>query len=124
MLKWIHHLFNPHCPECKLDRQDEQFNPLVETLRSELASARHQNEQLIKQIIALTSPIIAAPITESQQAPVPLDAKTIPWRVKRQMLETEDRQKAEVLRRKNEELNELEKELDLGKKDALSTRNA
>lgn len=46
LTRFFHDLFNPHCPQCKVDRQVEQINPVVENLKTELARVYEQLENL------------------------------------------------------------------------------
>ena len=44
--KYLHHLFNPHCEQCALDKQVAEVNPVVENLKLELARAYQVIENL------------------------------------------------------------------------------
>lgn len=43
---YLHHLFNPHCEQCALDKQVKQINPVVENLKLELEKAYSTIENL------------------------------------------------------------------------------
>lgn len=109
-MNFFHRLFNPHCPDCRADRICES----CETLRIEIARLRDENEKLLDRI--LEKPEVAeirkaAPVM--QQMP-----KNVPWNVRRQMLEAEDRERAKILRQvEKADVTDLEKELDVATKE-------
>lgn len=120
MIKWLHHLFNPHCEECRNERQDEAVCLSCETLKLQLEIANHEKEQLLEAILKPQSFV-----TQAVEKEVPQQVKphSIPWAVRKQMLEAEDRQKARIINAKQEEaaklassgnIEELEKELGVG----------
>lgn len=109
-MNWLHHLFNPHCVECKEEREDSRVCPSCETLRQQLEIANHQNKQLLDRILEKPAPEPERKFTTDEKVAVP---RTIPWNVRRQMLEAEDREKARLMRNapKPESTEDLEKEL-------------
>jgi len=97
-IKWIHHLFNPHCSECAHEKECKT----CETLRQLLETEKFEKKQLLE--------YFAYPkkeVESIQIEPISPKAQSIPWRVRQQMLEAEDREKAKILSRNTE----LEKEL-------------
>jgi hypothetical protein len=98
MIKWLHHLLNPHCQECRLERECAS----CETLRILLEQERHEKSQLLKMIIELNKPPTDAPMNTEELGPI--RPKLMPWRVRQQYLEEEDRKKAQILREKTAEL--------------------
>lgn len=101
MWTWLHHLLEPHCEACALERQDKRICQSCETLKSQLATANHEKQQLLNRILELTAPAQKeSPRTE--ELPEQLKPRTIPWQVRKQMLEEEDRQKAVILRQQQE----------------------
>jgi len=129
LTNWIHRLLNPHCEHClrerELEREERKENKICEsceTLKKQLEIANHNNDRLMARLLDKPEPIV-------NQAPVEISRpKTIPWRVKQQMLEAEDRQRAIALRSAGKpdapapSTEELEKEL--GVEDALRSSNA
>ena len=90
-----------------------------EFLRDLLEQERRNNRSLMESLLAVNRP--ASPqIEEKIEQPKPVTTYTS-WRVKQQMMEQEDRVKAEVLRRKTEE---LENELGIGESDARQEQEA
>ncbi len=90
-------------------------------LRHELEVVRLENHRLLDRI--LEKPSVEVPTDTTDMKPINLGLTTS-WRVKRQMLEAEDREKAKLLRDKESEMHsssggmkadiaELEKEMDL-----------
>jgi hypothetical protein len=103
---WIHRLFNPHCPSC----HDEMICESCETLKMQLEIVNHEKQKLLDKLLA--PPVmetVAQPVREIT-APV-----NIPWAVRRQILEREDREKAKLIREAPVPITteELEKELDV-----------
>lgn len=108
LAQFFHELVNPHCPECKKER--EQIR-LEEFQREELERERLENDRVcqscenLNRQLAVTNEIInklvspknVEPLTE-QAPPVITPQRNLPWHVKRQMMEAEDREKAKALR--------------------------
>lgn len=93
MLKWLHHLLNPHCEHCAQERRERKVCDSCETLRQELAYERHEKEILLSRLLEKPE----SPKEESK--PVMNTRPTaVPWRVRQQMLEQEDRAKAKLMR--------------------------
>jgi hypothetical protein len=90
-MNWFHKFLNPHCPDCK----DDQINIAIETLRSELAAERYNNQLLINALIPKTPEVVET----RREQPIEINNRNLPWRVKQQMLEAEDRAKAQTSRR-------------------------
>lgn len=91
MINFFHHLFNPHCPNCIEEKQCQN----CETLRQLLDQERYEKSRLLDQIIELTKPIIVNEVREKSEEPKPLQSH-IPWKVRRAILEQEDRVKARI----------------------------
>lgn len=92
-MNWLHRLFNPHCEHCLDLERDEKICQSCETLKDEVAHLRNENRKLIESITAKPEP------EEVRiQAPVPISPKrAVPWAVRKQMLEQQDREKARAL---------------------------
>lgn len=94
MIKWLHHVLNPHCPDCKLEKEESRICNSCETLKYENERLRADNDRLLARILE-------KPVTEPtvREAPVPLTRPTsgLSWPMRRQMLEAEDRKKAQIL---------------------------
>ena len=43
---YLHHVFNPHCSQCAVDKQVAEINPVVENLKAELQKAYDTIEKL------------------------------------------------------------------------------
>lgn len=105
-IKWIHHLLNPHCPDCRQEKEEiyerkehERACSSCEILRQQLAFANETNRHLIESITRKENDS-----PPSAEAPNIVKPAFIPWRVRRQQLEAEDRVAAETLRKKKEEI--------------------
>lgn len=114
-LKFFHLLKNPHCPECKDDILDAEVCDSCNTLRQENQALRKHNDQLIQSLLELVKPKVE-PVIQVVEQPKPVNTG-INWRARKHLLETEDRQTAEILRKKNAELepsiDKLEEELEI-----------
>lgn len=84
-----------------------------EVLREQLANSERERRELLNRLL---EPSRAEPPSTIAERPEPIQPQFTPWRVRQQMLEAEDRKKAQLMRDKNEEIENLEKEL--GVKDA------
>jgi hypothetical protein len=107
LIRFFHHLFNPHCRECELELECKT----CDTLRQLLEEERFEKKKLIEVIVTLTQPkqeVEKEPITIKYEE---LKPKHVPWRIKKQLLEEEDRKAAELLNNKNKIDEKLEKEL-------------
>lgn len=110
---WIHRLFNPHCPSC----HDEMICNSCELLKGQLEVANHEKNRLLDRLLEKPAVDIPAPPMEVTRP------HNIPWAVRRQMLESEDREKARLMREApvaKISTEDLEKELDI----ASATREA
>jgi len=117
MWHWLHHLFNPHCLECKEAAEENKICQSCETLKLQLSIANHEKQEMLNTILSLSRP------AEREQTSPAVDYEKIKpkmttWNVRRQMLEAEDRKAAQVLaeqRKKSikEQIADLEKEVGL-----------
>ena len=83
-----------------------------EVLRMQLAGSEHERRELLHRLLEAGKPEpYVAPVTE--EPPQPVGHSFVPWRVKQQMLEQEDRKAAQLMREKMEEITELEKKVGL-----------
>jgi hypothetical protein len=85
--------------------------PICEVLREQLANCERERRELLQRALA---PAQIPVEVESKEEYKPITPQFIPWRVKQQMLEAEDRKQAELLRKKAQEIAELEHELGVG----------
>ena len=124
MIKWLHHLLNPHCPHCMEEKEAEKVCDSCETLKFQIEKLRADNDKLLSRI--LEKPEI---VQERLVAPEPttqLRPRQVPWIVRRQMLEAEDRKKAQLLAQAPtpQTTDELEKELDIASEERESQNTA
>ena len=99
MIKWIHHLLNPHCPECRAEREmkrnEELYCESCENFKTEIARLREDNERLLNRII---EPKQETKEPVRLEGTTPIFPRTMPWRVRQQMLEKEDKARAQAMR--------------------------
>jgi len=107
MSNWIHRFFNPHCPHCKEEREDSKVCPSCETLKHQLEVVYYEKKQLLDRLLEKPEKE-ASPVLREVSKPV-----NVPWNVRRQMLEAEDREKAKLMSAAPIPTEELEKELDV-----------
>jgi len=79
-----------------------------EALRHQLASSERERRELLQRVLTPPEPIIEP---EPKEEYKPVTPQFIPWRLRKEMLEAEDRKKAQLMQEKNKEIAELEKEL-------------
>lgn len=114
MIKWLHHLFNPHCPHCKEELEDSKVCNTCEFLKNEVARLQIENKYLLDKLLYKPEEVKSA---ESDQSLKPIPTSNISvWRAKKQMLEAEDRALARKLAAEREANNQskveaLEKEI-------------
>lgn len=109
LIKWLHHIFQPHCPEC----EHEYDCKTCETLRSLLDAERFEKKQILENLLDLTKPVSEVRDNQSQPAMQPIRSSNVPWRVRQQMLEAEDRRSKELRKNNEIEIKDLEDSLGL-----------
>jgi hypothetical protein len=79
-----------------------------EILREQLTKSERERSELLHRLLDKDK---SEPPPATQEEYKPITPQFTPWRVKQQMLEAEDRKKAQLMRDKAKEIEELEKEL-------------
>jgi len=116
MLKFLHHLFNPHCEDCRLERECKN----CEVLRSLLEAEKFEKKQLLNAILERDKLAVAEMPSEIK----PIMPKQVPWAIRRQMLESEDKKAAELLKAKSLEMSESAKSTEQLESELLGEGNA
>lgn len=126
MIKFFHRLLHPHCPDCMRDREEAHVCQSCETLKEQLNISNFEKKQMLNTILSFTKPIAEEVAPEREIEPI--RPKTVPWNIRRNMLEDEDRKKAALLKqaaetdrlakeeavaRVDEKTEELERELNI-----------
>ena len=107
MFHWLHHLINPHCNECHLDKAEEKVCQSCETLKIQLTIANREKDQMLQSILSLTKPADVEVHNASTQAELDrVKPKMMTWNVRKQMLEAEDRKLAAVMAEQNKKAEE------------------
>jgi hypothetical protein len=104
LIKFFHHFFNPHCDHCAHERACQT----CEVLKEELANERANYKKLLDTLVEMNKPKVIEKEPEVQ-LPQEIAPKAISWRIRKEMLEAEDRARAAVLRREKEEVDASEK---------------
>ena len=117
--KFIHEFTHPHCDECSHDKVCKS----CETLERQLEIANEDKKKLLEIILERNK--ISENDTTSKTETEPIKPRMIPWSVRKNLLEAEDREKARILRSQDPEqkkIEELEKEIGIasGAKEKLS----
>lgn len=86
-------------------RESKNYCRSCETLREQLNMANHEKKVLLERLINPPMVVSDAPPLE---IPSPIIPKIIPWAVKKQMLEQEDRAKAAAIRKVEEDRKKAE----------------
>lgn len=92
-----------HCEACEI-------------LREQLHRSEVERNELLHRLLDRDKP---EPLSTEKEEFKPITPQYVPWRVRQQMLEAEDRKAAVTLRNREKEIAELEKEL--GVQDANAT---
>lgn len=87
-----------HCESCEI-------------LREQLHKCDVERSELLHRL--LNKEKSEPPSTVKEEENIPITPTFVPWRIKQQMLESEDRKQAQLLRDKEKEIAELEKELNI-----------
>lgn len=93
-----------------------------EVLRIQLARSERKCDELLEKLLSKqeTEPI---PVDKEELQPIKT-TNFVPWHIRQQMLEAEDRKKAELVKQREKEIAALERELGIGgNRDDLSVRN-
>lgn len=90
-----------------------------EVLREMLERSEHERRELLLKILERDKP---EPIIQQAKKEefTPIQPHFVPWRVRREMLEQEDRHAASILRQRQKDIEDLEKELEISHADATS----
>jgi len=79
-----------------------------EVLRDQLDKSEGERKELLARLLEKDKP---EPFVQANEEPKAITPQFTPWRVRQQLLEQEDRKKAQLMRDKSKEIAELEKEL-------------
>lgn len=93
----------------KLFKLPEAHCESCDVLQKQLEIANYEKKQLLEHILDFTKPKAEEKTITREIEPI--RPKAIPFSVKRQMLEAEDRARAEILKKQQEDIEHLEKEL-------------
>lgn len=92
MIKWLHHLLQPHCEHCiELAREARVCNS-CESLKLYIARLELEKDRLLNEVLHKPEPIAAVEETELK----PILPRYVPFRVRQQELEANDRKKAQL----------------------------
>lgn len=89
-----------------------------EILREQLLLSNNERVELLHRLLDKDK---VEPSPTQVEEFKPINPQFIPWRVRQQMLEAEDRKAASVLRNREKEIAELEKDLKIGEPHADAT---
>jgi hypothetical protein len=112
LAKFWHHLTEPHCDACRAEIEEMRACASCETLRQQLEIANYEKRELLNKLIR-PEPVVNEPNFNE------LRPKTVPWRVKREELEAEDRKRAAILKEKEKELNQVKSDVDELEKEVM-----
>lgn len=80
-----------------------------EILRDQLDESNRERKELLHRLLNKDKP--EPPPIQAEEKPIPITPNFVPWRVKQQILEAEDRERARLMKNRTKEIDELEKEL-------------
>lgn len=114
MINFFHQLFNPHCIHCHDEAEEAKICHNCEYLKIQISRLQEERDRLLDKLIEPTESVQANRVDES---PINLNtSRFVPFSVKRQELESLDRQKArsmaeDLKRNYNKNIESLEKEI-------------
>lgn len=94
-MNWLHKLFHPHCEHCLLEEQESKHCRTCEVLEMELAHLRGANQDLLLRLLNPIKQTEPEVLDTRNLKPIMPQGRELPWRVKQQMLEREDRDRAQ-----------------------------
>lgn len=106
-VKFFHELLHPHCPDCIHELEDNKVCQSCETLKTQLAVANIEKQELLKTLLQVNKPVEPVKLIEKEEEPVRLN-KPMPWNVRRQLLEQESARQAQIIKDKEKQLKEIE----------------
>jgi len=109
MINWLHRLLNPHCEHCADEKREAKVCGTCEVLQLQVEKLQYTNDQLMSRILNPSNLETRPVVNEVNEAKLP--TSHIPWRVRQQLLEKEDREKARLMRDAAKPLAEVEKEV-------------
>ena len=92
-MTWLHRLLHPHCTECIEERREAHHCESCDTLTRQLEIVQAEKNQLLNNILHPSQPEM-----REVELPQPILPKNVPWNVRRQQLETRDKEKADALK--------------------------
>lgn len=104
--EWFHHFFNPHCEECAEREQLQDKCKSCESLREQLYYMQNLVANLQHLLTkAITNAHTELPAPTLPEEIKPIQTRHVPFRVKREALESEARETARILKQRVEEIN-------------------
>lgn len=100
MMKWIHHLLNPHCEHCADEKRESRACNSCDILTRENERLRFENDKLLNHLLHPSEQVEVKQSPEEYKSLV----KHLSWQARRQLLETESKEAAKVLRAREKEL--------------------
>lgn len=82
-----------------------------EILRDQLDESNRERKELLHKLLEKDKP---EPLPLATEEPKPITPNYVPWRVRQQALEAEDKRAAQLMRDRQREIQALEKELGVG----------
>ena len=111
MIHFFHKLFNVHCARCEELEVLKNSKPrclVCEELRELLNLEKREKQRLLDAILEFNHQNIKDKETAREVTPVsnlrPIPPLNVPWRVRQQMLEDEDRRRAQILAERQRDL--------------------
>jgi len=112
LVNFFHRLFNPHCEHCIEEARELKHCDSCDILKMQLALKTDECNKLMDRLL---NPPTQEPVNEPLvNVTRPNPTRYTTWAVRKQMLEQEDKKKAELLRqapKPSSSVEELEKEL-------------
>lgn len=98
MSNWFHRLLNPHCSFCAAEREDNKYCAGCDAKGAEIEALKQERDRLLNHILNPISKQNSVQVDKDEDLQ-PIMPSNLPWKIRRRMLEENDRKQAEA--RKN-----------------------
>lgn len=93
MINFFHKLFNPHCEHCREEEKENRICGPCEDKKLEMARMQEMIDKLLDRLLEKPE------VIQEEHRPANITKPTyVPWSVRKQILEEQDRHKAKLMK--------------------------
>ena len=111
VINWFHRLLNPHCLHCIEAARESRICNSCEILKTQLEITAYEKKQLLRTIEIINTPAVAEVVVQQEERTEAVMPRQVPWHIRREMLEKQDRVAAALIKNKKRTTEELEEDL-------------